>query len=353
MSAPSRRAALLGLLAATTMSGCGIRLEDDAPKLPLLPTREPIGGEDALLALLRDSAPLAAALTTDSLRPYAAGLATQRETLAAALRQRGVPADAVRAAQEGRDPSAGAGSHADSAGADSAAASPDASPDASADPSGAGSRGTDNVAPTVIPPADPAGSAAASAIAARELLPVAAADLRPMLAALAAQRATLAVAAGDRSPSPSSGGEPTADPAARPAAEPLARDRALAVLAATREAVYGLEVAAARASDSVREKAIDTLAQLRGEVLAQERNLDDDLPATPTAYRLPVRVRDNASATRLVRTLASGLVGAYAAQLPPAAEHPGELATLTDGLTAACLLARRWGVAPGAFPGMS
>lgn len=45
---------LTGALAAgvTTLTGCGVRLEDDAPRIPLVPTREPIPGESALLAML-------------------------------------------------------------------------------------------------------------------------------------------------------------------------------------------------------------------------------------------------------------------------------------------------------------
>lgn len=51
---PSRRLVLAGALAAgvTTLTGCGVRLEDDAPRIPFVPTREPIPGESALLAML-------------------------------------------------------------------------------------------------------------------------------------------------------------------------------------------------------------------------------------------------------------------------------------------------------------
>lgn len=51
---PNRRLVLAGAvsLAATTLTGCGVRLEDDAPDLPFVPRREPIPGEAALLAVL-------------------------------------------------------------------------------------------------------------------------------------------------------------------------------------------------------------------------------------------------------------------------------------------------------------
>lgn len=49
----SRRLVLTGALAAvSTVSGCGVRLEDDAPDIPFVPGRQPIPGESALLAML-------------------------------------------------------------------------------------------------------------------------------------------------------------------------------------------------------------------------------------------------------------------------------------------------------------
>lgn len=51
---PSRRLLLTGALAlsATALTGCGVRLEDDAPDIPFVPKREPIPAETALLAML-------------------------------------------------------------------------------------------------------------------------------------------------------------------------------------------------------------------------------------------------------------------------------------------------------------
>lgn len=40
------------MLSAATLAGCGVRLEDDAPDIPLVPTRDPIPGEAVLLAML-------------------------------------------------------------------------------------------------------------------------------------------------------------------------------------------------------------------------------------------------------------------------------------------------------------
>ena len=47
--APTRRAVLtalgLGAVGSAALAACGIRLEDDAPRVPLIPTREPVPGE--------------------------------------------------------------------------------------------------------------------------------------------------------------------------------------------------------------------------------------------------------------------------------------------------------------------
>ena len=59
----SRRAllAVAGLGAAAALTGCRVRLEDDAPRVPLLPTRAPIPDEGALLQALADTRDLQAA----------------------------------------------------------------------------------------------------------------------------------------------------------------------------------------------------------------------------------------------------------------------------------------------------
>ncbi len=51
---PNRRLVLTGALtlSAAALTGCGVRLEDDAPDIPFIPERDPIPGEAALLAVL-------------------------------------------------------------------------------------------------------------------------------------------------------------------------------------------------------------------------------------------------------------------------------------------------------------
>ena len=52
--------AVAGLGAAGALTGCRVRLEDDAPRVPLLPTRQPIPDEGALLRALADARDLRA-----------------------------------------------------------------------------------------------------------------------------------------------------------------------------------------------------------------------------------------------------------------------------------------------------
>ena len=64
---PSRRGVLtwgFGAVAAMSLAACGIRLEDDAPRVPLIPTRKPVPGESFLLALWRHSDDLAERATS-------------------------------------------------------------------------------------------------------------------------------------------------------------------------------------------------------------------------------------------------------------------------------------------------
>lgn len=82
----SRRAVLLGGVVALPLSGCGIRLEDDAPDLPLVPHRTPVAGEAALLAMV---ASLRAERPAESVPAGAA--AARAEALTEALTELGIP----------------------------------------------------------------------------------------------------------------------------------------------------------------------------------------------------------------------------------------------------------------------
>ena len=95
----SRRHLLLGLGGAGLLSlgGCGIRLEDEAPRIPFVPARRPIPGEAALLAVLSS-----VRAEQSSVPP---GASRQRaDTLREALGEFGVPRADLEAAEQGPGP---------------------------------------------------------------------------------------------------------------------------------------------------------------------------------------------------------------------------------------------------------
>lgn len=81
-----RRALLLGAGLGLVVSGCGIRLEDDAPDIPLVPHRTPVPGEAALLAMVTS---LSREPKETSVPPGAAQ--DRARTLVDALAELGVP----------------------------------------------------------------------------------------------------------------------------------------------------------------------------------------------------------------------------------------------------------------------
>ncbi|WP_217995916.1 hypothetical protein, partial [Kribbia dieselivorans] len=96
-SAPLPRRLVLaggGLAMLATLTGCGLRTEDDAPRLPFLPGREPLPGEAMLLTLL-DSCGRSAYRGAPKDVDATGSLATQRTVLRDALLRAGVPTDIV------------------------------------------------------------------------------------------------------------------------------------------------------------------------------------------------------------------------------------------------------------------
>ena len=311
---PARR----GILAAAVLlglSGCGIRLEDDAPRLPLVPTRTPTAGEPDLVTFLRTTRALAAALAGGD--PVMAALAplhrAQADVLDSALRRAGVPPAVI-----------------DPVSSTSSSPPPDPPPDPPTDPA---------TEPTTA--AQVARLEADSVTAAYGLLRSVGAELVPTLGAIAAQRA-----AGARALDP---GYRAAPPAG---AGPLSASGALPFLAATRQAVYGIEVVAARSGPAQRERAEAVLDRLRALVRVQEESAGPSAPPTPLAYALPLEVSDDDTGARLARTLLERLTSAYAAQLAPlAATRPAAL-TATWWLVWSARTAQRWGAPAAPFPGL-
>lgn len=300
---PGRRLLLAGtgtvLLGALT--GCGVRLEDDAPRLPLLPTRRPLAAQDLMAALVRDTASLAAdaSLLGDDL---GAALATahrrQVTVLRTTLLRAGVPAGDL-------DPSP--------------------SPSSSSSTADARRLRSDLAA------RESAAAAAAPSFAA------APAGLLPTLAALHAQRVAAAALLGDP---------------ARPDGDPPAGTGPTDAVVALRRACYLLEVGAARSGGARRERAVVTLGVLRA--------LRDDAsrpgqPAPALGYPLPFAVRSGADVDRLAARATTDVRSSLGAALPAllASDTGTGLAAAARWLGGVEIEVHRWGGALVPFPGLS
>ncbi|MCA0179924.1 MAG: ferritin-like domain-containing protein [Actinobacteria bacterium] len=333
MPSPSRRIALRWSVVATgsaiLLSGCGIRLEEDAPHVPLIPERTPIPQEANLVALLHHMQSLRAAVPAE----YAAGLARQVEVLDSALRQGGVPADLLAAPTPSEiDRTAPSSTTSASAGSSSTSTTP-----------GASGSGSPSTSATTTDPAKPdaVGLALVASSAAQEVLPGAASALRPTLAAMTVSWDLL------RQSLDSNATQMALHPGKLPQAA------ALTLLSAAREAVYGLEVAAARSGGATRKRAIASLQTVRGRVSVLEGQLGDSAPATPSAYTLPLSVSDDSTARRLIRHLTAGLVTACGATLPEGTADPKTALASAGWLWESAALDAEWGAPWSAFPGLA
>ncbi len=308
----SRRSVLgAGLLVvALGAGGCGVRLEDDAPHLPLIPTREPIPAEAALLELLDQTRRLAG--WAQALGPRS-GMAKQlgavhrqqATRLAEALRARGVPEGLVAAAEAGR------------------------------------------ALPAAAAPATTKalGSLEAAALRPSAEGPLMSADahLRPMVCALLAQRAAAAALLGTAVSQP---------PATWPSPE-----LAVAPLKAARAAVYGFEVVAAQSGTADAKRSRATLATLQAIRDRLEALAGSQAPAAELGYALPFPVRSPSAARRLARQVLQGQRAALAGQLGdlPTAESSTRNAApqLIRWLGATEAELHRWGGALAPFPGLT
>ncbi len=317
-----RRTVLAGLAGAVLVtSGCGIRLEDDAPAVPLVPTRTPVPAEAELVALTRDTASLAALAATVP-GAVAADLATihrrQHSVLRTTLLAAQVPADALDAT----------------------------APSTTGTPSATGTTGTSSASgasPSVSPPATGARSElaeaeGASAAAAGTFAGVAL-DLRATIASLHAQRYAAATLLGGRPPTVP--------------LEPLDGEHVQALATSTSAAIYFLEVVAARSTGRQRTRADATLSALRAlraDQLAAAATPDDSL-----GHPLPFPVEDPADAARLARQALTSLRAGYGEHLEPLVTSDGAagLAALTRWLGTVEVEAHRWGVDLEPFPGLT
>lgn len=313
-----RRTLVTGLFVAVLpTAGCGIRLEDHAPRRPLVPTRTPVPAEAELVALTRDTAALADLAATVP-GPLAADLATlhrhQHTVLSSTVLAGGVPVTDLDAT-----PSASA--------APSASATPSASTTGTATPTSAsGGR-------AALAAAEGASAAGAAGFAGVED------DLRATIASLHAQRYAAASLLG---------GHPPKVPS-----EPVGGNHVGALATSTSGAVYFLEIVSARSTGGQRARSDTTLAALRGlltDQLAGGARVDDSL-----GHPLPFPVDDAAAAARLARQALTTLRAGYGEHLSPivATDGGAGLAALTRWLGTVEVEAHRWGVELEPFPGLT
>ncbi|WP_406830186.1 DUF4439 domain-containing protein [Pedococcus sp. KACC 23699] len=330
---PTRRTVLalglrLGGAAAVvaSLAGCGIRLEDDAPRVPGLPTRKPVPGETFLLTLRRHSTDLAAQAKGlgGSTKTVPARLsvlhARQAAVLEAELVHLGVPQTVIDAPV--------------------ASPTPGATTSTTATPTGSSGSGTTTAA-------GPKGLAALAASESGDLGPAAVAalagvgpDTIALAGSLLAQRAAAATLLG----APATWPDPSWS-------EP---SLAASYLEATRAAAYAFEVVAAQSpTGAQRTLAASTLAALQARQSEQE--VLAGASATPPAlgYPLPFAVTNPAAARTLAVKVLTDLRAAVARELGSTGGDRGPLGAVVQWLAETEVLASRWGVALAPFPGLT
>lgn len=285
---PPRRTVLRGagwtglsILLGLGLSGCGIRLEDDAPTIPFL-SRQPIPDEALLVAAYRRAVELSAVAARASEVPLGAEVAQRHTRQAQVLR---AILDAGQVPERVISGPAGA-----------ATGSPPLLPTAA--PTAAPTAGTTTGAATA-----PTGPAAVSA---DELGPTARGMADASIAAAGAyvtHRALgVAIAAHDGATANILGAPP-----AWPAGDPLPASVATPLLEVTRASGYALQVAASHLLDTERTRLRATIVALSRREATLAAGLSP-APLPALGYRLPFPVTTPAEARRLVIAILSNLI---------------------------------------------
>ena len=330
---PGRRSVLAGALAlgALLLPGCGVRLEDDAPAIPLIPTRPPIPAETALLWLLADCERLSAA--TAMATPPEPGFepsavyAEQAAVLRSALHRAGIPGTTLDETL--------------AAAAAPPTAAPASTPASSAAPTT--SMPTTVTPTTAVSAETPAGPAAA--LDRIEDLSGCGPGLFPLVMSLLAQRWAAVTLASDTLPMALVAGH----------SQRIWRFPGLARAFAelTGPAVYGLEVVAAQVAAGSRDSAESALGSLRLLAREQDARAGGSTPPPAVGYPLPFPVDSEESAAALATEVLGTLADGYGGLLPTVTGSAQE-DTARDVVTwlgSAAALGAGWGLPLQAFPG--
>ena len=334
---PTRRRVLtlgLGVVAAASLAACGIRLEDDAPRVPLIPTRAPIASESFLLALWRHSDDLARLAT--SLRGPTTGLPARLATLHRSqvsvleteLLRLGVPRTVLDKAT----------------GSPSASGTATATATTATTATGSGSP-TSSASTSTAPPVQ--GPKALGAEEVSDLGPAAIASLArvpspaiPLIGSVLAQRAAAATLLGA--------------PATWPETSWSAPSLAASYLESTRAAVYAFEVVAAQSPSGAQHTlALATLSALESRAQDQESLAGASAGPPALGYPLPFPVTTAATARRLAVQVLTDLRASVARDLGSTGGDIGPLGALVQWLADTEVLASQWVVRLSAFPGLA
>jgi hypothetical protein len=334
---PSRRGVLtlgFGAMAAMSLAACGIRLEDDAPRIPLIPTRQPIPGETFLLALWRHSDDLAERATslggpTNGVPARLAALHRRQVTvLESELLRLGIPRKVLDTASASPTVSATGTATGSASGTGTGTATPSGGSTASTAPSAKSPKGL---------AADEASDLGPTAIASLATVPSAAI---PLVGSVLAQRAAAATLLGA--------------PATWPEPSWSAPSLAASYLDSTRAAVYGFEVVAAQSTTGAQHTlALATLAALQSRAQDQESLAGASAGPPDLGYPLPFPVTTVATARKLAAQVLTELRASIARDMGSTAGDVGPLGALVQWLAETEVLASRWGVKLSAFPGLT
>ena len=321
---------MLGVVAGLTgwVTGCSVRLEDDAPAIPLVPTRQPVPAEDALLWLLADCRRL-------SLSEGSAVYEEQVAVLRSALHRAGIPIETLdeTISGAGRPTPTSAGST-----TRPSTTQPPTPQSPSTQPTTTGSSATTESPPPAWPGA---------ALDRIEELRRCGPGIFPVVISMLAQRWAAVAIAGGSLP------EPMLEEGSSRVWRFPALAREFAVL--TQPAVYGLEVVSAQSRDEVREVARTALSTVRLLGREQDVRAGGTTPPPDVGYALPFRVDSEESAAALARHVLATLMAGYGGLLSTATGSAQE-DTARDVVTwigSVSALGDAWGITPQAFPGTS
>ena len=309
---PTRRAVLrtaaLAGIAAPLLAACDVRLEDDAPTIPLL-QRKSVPDEDVLVDLVRRTTALAQAAGRVA-KPTEAmdRLSGLHQTQAGVVRARLIAAGVPNYIIDSRAPSA--------------------------------------TTPTVAVSAPP--NATAQDLAAGESALLAA--VLPVLPTVtAANRSVVASVVA----SCGAAVELLGAAVAWPTADPLPPAAAVPLLDGTRSAAYAFQVVAAQTGGNLRAVAVGTHTDLSSRAAELLAMAGSSAPPEPLGYALPFPVTAPDVATRLAGQVLTTLVAGGLGPLATLPEGSSATTTLVRLLVGAQRLGRGWGVAPVPFPGQA